>query len=911
MIVWLKDCDGGECLNQGSSGGWILQKLSEALHWHILKIASLVYIIGVAVGWLAIPIERAAIGVIVWSTASAVYGLLSVYICLRRRTIEGGLIFLIGIFCAGIALQQYRMARLSNALLVAHRQIKRCKLLLLPYECPRERHPSINTASNEGTTYQVGSLVLKVVESSKGLRELEGSNLLLCIIGQGEANSKLPIEPNSILEVVGDLCPLPKVSNPGQVNRAYKLLMSGIIARIVADAHDVAVAGSNSRPTSIYGLKARLNLFRMRFRERLFERMRSWAPTEFREETMSLIGSMLLGMHAANLPEGIADVARRSGAIHVLVISGLHISFIGMLMFMLTRPLGGIGIALSLLIIACYWLVSQGEPSISRAALMFGYALIGSLFKQAYRMRGYSRDWGTAVCVSAMLMVAIAPASLFNIGFQLSFAATIGILWLGAPLVNAIASIVGERGSQTEKALRALIWYPVATCSAQLMTMPLIAYHFSKLIIAGFISNLFIVPLALPIVALSFASALLAIAHEVIAPLKFAIAAHMAQLITITGKAFMFVAHWLSKSIVWLMGQFASMPYATVDVHGYATANIAMLIVAYAVLALLPIAMHSLSTIRHCLKVSNSQAALRLPLRVALIFVLLILLPVAYSTLWQAKPIATLTMLDVGQGQCIFVRAPNGRCMLVDAGTMGRDESAGDIVARDIILPFLYRERVRQIDVLVITHPDSDHVSALPTIIERMPVGVVLDPQLPSDEPAYLRTASIVAQQKIKLVLVRRGQTIVLDARSGVYASVLAPSEPLLRGTKDDVNNNVVVLLLNMLGRRVLLTSDMMDEQERHLLSISYPGELLADVLYVPHHGSRDSCSEELLMAVRPKIALISCGRFNPFGHPHHEVVERLHMHGVKEILRTDEHGAIAIRITKGSLSITKFGRRW
>lgn len=888
-----------------------MQKLSEALRWHILKIASLVYIVGVAVSWLAIPIERAAVGVAVWLVASIGYVLLSVYICLRQRLIEGGLIFLIGIFCAGIALQQYRMAQLSDALLVAHQQIKRCRLMLFPYERLRERHPGVSMVSSKGATYQVSALVLRVIEPSEELQELEGNSVLLCIADQGGMSSKPRIEPNSVLEVVGNLSPLPRVSNPGQINRANKLLMNGIVARVVSEASDIAVASSSFHPTSAYRLRAKLNLFRMRFRERLFERMRSWAPVEFREETMSLIGSMLLGMHAANLPQGIADVARRSGAIHVLVISGLHVSFIGMLMFVLTRPLGGIGIVLSLFIIACYWLVSQGEPSISRAALMFGYALIGSLFKQAHRMRGYSRDWGTAICVSAMLMVAIAPASLFNIGFQLSFAATIGILWLGAPLVNTVASIVGERGSQTEKALRTLIWYPAATCSAQLMTMPLIVYHFSKLILVGFISNLFIVPLVLPTVALSFACALLAIVCEVIAPFKFAIAAHVAQLIAIVGKALMLVAHWLSKSIVWLMGQFASVPYATVDVHGYATANPAMLVIAYASLAILPIAVHSFPTIRRYLRGDDSKVVLRLPLRVSSILMLLILLSMAYNILWRLKPTATLTMLDVGQGQCIFVRAPNGRCMLVDAGTIGKDESAGDIVAREIILPFLYSERVRQIDVLVITHPDSDHVSALPTIIERIPVGVVLDPKLPSNEPAYFRTASIIAQQKIKVVLARRGQTVVLDARSGVYANVLAPGEPLLRGTKDDVNNNVVVLLLNMLGRKVLLTSDMMDEQERHLLSISHPNELLADVLYVPHHGSRSSCGEELLMAVRPKIALISCGRFNPFGHPHPEVIERLRMCGVGEIFRTDEDGAVVIRVAKGSLSITKFGRRW
>jgi competence protein ComEC len=125
------------------------------------------------------------------------------------------------------------------------------------------------------------------------------------------------------------------------------------------------------------------------------------------------------------------------------------------------------------------------------------------------------------------------------------------------------------------------------------------------------------------------------------------------------------------------------------------------------------------------------------------------------------------------------------------------------------------------------------------------------------------------------------------------------------------VNNNVIVLSVNALGRKILLTSDMMNEQEERLLSIASPTELYADVLYVPHHGSSSSCGEELLLKVKPKIALISCGRFNPFGHPSSEVIDRLNSAGVQAILRTDEHGAILLRITKRGITTVKFGRRW
>ncbi|MCS7252608.1 MAG: DNA internalization-related competence protein ComEC/Rec2 [Armatimonadota bacterium] len=887
------------------------------LHWRILIVASLIYILGVVVGWLAIPVEYSKVSVIAWSIASFIYALLSLYICFRGGILEGLTILLISLFSIGVAFQQRNTARLVDALWAACHPIKPCKLFVFPYEHPRERYRAIDALEDGEVTYQASALVLKVIEPEElrvALHPIEGKSLLLCITGDGKAALKPPIEPNRALVVDGILSPLPRVSNPGQANRVRRFLMNGIVARFKAEAHGITVGEPklDSSPPVVHSLRARLHLFRMRFKERLFERMRSWLPEKFRDEAMSVIGSMLLGMHAANLPEGIADAARRSGTVHVLVISGLHISFIGMLMVMLTRPLGGFGIALSLLTIACYWLVSQGEPSISRAALMFAYALIGSLFKRVHRVKNYARDWMAALCLSAAFMVAISPASLLNIGFQLSFAATFGILWVGAALVDAIAPVDGERKNQLAViTTRSLLWYSAAAAGAQLMTMPIIVYHFSNIVLAGFISNLFIVPLALPIVALSFLCALFVIAYEAAMSVSFAPFTLMAQSIAIVGKALMWVANELSGWLIWLMGQFANLPYATVGVSEPVAKNAATIIAAYTVLVLAPLVLRAAAAIRDWLMRYRSRVLTAFSLRLALVFALIILLPIASRILWHINPTATLTMLDVGQGQCIFVRAPNGACMLVDAGTVGKDESAGDIIAREVVIPFLYRERVRRIDVLVITHPDTDHVSALPRIVERIPVGVVLDPKLPSDETAYLRTISILAQLGVKHILARRGQTITLDEQHGVYARVLAPSEPLLRGTRDDVNNNVVVLLLNMFGKRVLITSDMMDEQERHLLSISQPGELLSDVLYVPHHGSKTSCTDELLMSVRPQVALISCGRFNPFGHPHLEVIERLRKHGVRTILRTDEDGAIILRANKRAFSIVKFGRRW
>ena len=878
-----------------------------------IAFASIIYILGVAIGSVAIPMSLASSAVLTWLIMACFYLLAGCYLLRRKMMIEGSLVLMFCVFAIGMMMQRLHMLRLYDSLVSLCKPIKLCKLVFLPYEHPRRMQVRGDVLNkSEHVIWHMKALVLKAEDSM--LRCLEGHSILVGIKGLlDEAEIAEPlIEPGKVVSTSGSLSLLPDVSNPHQPSAVRKLLMDGIVARFTVDASSFGEELSQQvAVSSLQNWKAKLAFLRMRIKKRLFERMRSWLPAESRDEAMSVIGSMFLGMHAARLPSEIADVARRSGAIHILVISGLHVTFIAMLARAFISPHNWLGILSGLIAAFCYWLISYGEPSITRAVLMFAYVTIGLSFKRMRRAPHFSADWMMSLCIAAILMVAVSPASLFNLGFQLSFAATFGVLWFGKFIVNAFTQgdKYDERAFKLWQQIGRLMWYPAATIGAQLMVMPLTAYHFNKLVLAGFISNLFIVPLALVMLMLSIASAIVAALYEVFlcASKIEVLAAFMgmlSSLVDLVGQILMWVNNIIAGWLVHLMSIFATFPFSTLDVQ---ITDLIALIAIYAVIVALPMLPSVITHMRSLGKTSIAYA-----LRAILVVALLgMFLQIISQLLRGINPCATFWMLDVGQGQCIFVRAPNNRCMLVDAGVISMSEAGGDMLAKERILPFLYRERVRQIDVLVITHPDKDHVSALPAILERIPVGIVLDPNLPSNEPSYLRALSIIAERRIKRLVARRGQRIVFDSKNEVYADVLAPSEPLLRGTRDDVNNNVIVLSVNALGKKVLLTSDMMSEQERHLLSIASPMELYADVLYVPHHGSSDSCSKELLLKVKPKIALISCGRFNPFGHPSHEVINRLNDAGVQAILRTDEHGAILLRITKRGITTIKFGRRW
>jgi len=235
--------------------------------------------------------------------------------------------------------------------------------------------------------------------------------------------------------------------------------------------------------------------------------------------------------------------------------------------------------------------------------------------------------------------------------------------------------------------------------------------------------------------------------------------------------------------------------------------------------------------------------------------------------------------LDVGQGDAILVRAPDGRQLLVDGGPspVALLSELGDI------LPF----GDRSLDLVVLTHPDSDHMSGLIPLVERYRIGQVLDTPLTEHVPEARPWLAALARAGVPRSYARRGMTLAVG---DLKVTVLHPGPEPLTGTAADDNNNSIVLRLDYGQNSFLLTADIEYEAEAELIHTGLP--LHSDVLKVAHHGSRGSTSPVFVEAVRPRLAVIQVGQDNDFGHPHPEVLARLA--GV-EILRTDQHGRIEV----------------
>ncbi|MEN3000247.1 MAG: MBL fold metallo-hydrolase [Armatimonadota bacterium] len=258
----------------------------------------------------------------------------------------------------------------------------------------------------------------------------------------------------------------------------------------------------------------------------------------------------------------------------------------------------------------------------------------------------------------------------------------------------------------------------------------------------------------------------------------------------------------------------------------------------------------------------------------------------------QPPPKGTLqiTFFDVGQGDAALIQFPNGKTMLVDGGP---PESAAVLMGK------LRQLKVARIDYLVASHPHSDHIGGFVKILNTLSVGEVWDTGFVYDSPIYLDYLRTIKRRGIKFRTVGRGYS--LNPAPNCQIEVFAPSQPFLRGTRSDANNASLVMRLRCGKVRVLFTGDI--EREGRTRLYRQGADLRAEVLKVSHHGSYNGTDMALLNRVRPRIAIISCGFRNLYGHPHREALQALQRAGVT-VYRTDLHGDITVRVQSDRLQV-------
>lgn len=220
-----------------------------------------------------------------------------------------------------------------------------------------------------------------------------------------------------------------------------------------------------------------------------------------------------------------------------------------------------------------------------------------------------------------------------------------------------------------------------------------------------------------------------------------------------------------------------------------------------------------------------------------------------------------VAFLDIGQGDSVFIQAPNGNQVLVDGGP-------NKSVLRELgkVMPFYDRS----IDVVIATHPDKDHVGGLPSVLQKFKVGVLIEDGVFSNTSVYKALTKIYKKEDVRKIIARRGQRIILD--KGIYIDILFPDR---NTTGWETNTASIVARLVYGDTSFLLTGDSPQKIEKYLVSLD-GNRLSSNVLKLGHHGSRTSSSKIFLSTVKPQLAIISAGLNNRYGHPHKEVMDLL-----------------------------------
>ncbi|MBV8207389.1 MAG: ComEC/Rec2 family competence protein [Acidobacteria bacterium] len=711
------------------------------------------------------------------------------------------------------------------------------------------------------------------------------------------------------LRIAGILRSPHNFRNPGAFDYREYLAGRGISFVIAAPAEEV-------QPLAGFA-GSRAGLWRSRVRRSLLARIHALWP----EPDSGLLSAMLISERSRITPQARLDF-QRSGTYHLLVVAGLHLGIVAWFCYGALRKLrfGEMAAAVATIAFACgyAWLADDGVP-IWRATLMLSLYLVARLL---YRPHAALNAIGGA----ALLLLALDPAALFAPGFQLSFAAVLGIVAVAGPLlentaepylaglrhfhsttfdirlpprvaqfrldlrllVRALQPIAGAwlarllvvRG--TWLMLRAFELVVVSLVMQFALALPM-AWYFHRAAILSPAANLLAVPLAGLMLPAAFMAVLSSYAS--------------AALAAVPASAASAALHLITRTTGWLGGVF--------DVR-LATPSLRMLaawLAAFAAAAILV------------------RGRRWLPAAGLALFALASCFTTLVAPPMQRHPGSLeFTSIDVGQGDSLLVVSPGGRTLLVDAGgALGPERSEFDF-GEEVVAPYLWSRGIRTLDAVALTHAHRDHIGGMRAILadfhpRELWVGAA---------PATPAMRQLLAEARRLGVAVRHLAAGMQFPLGEATVHVLAPLPGYEPGERAS-NNDSLVLAISHHGATALLAGDIEAKIERQLAegeawapaASGSPGggrsqSLRADVLKIAHHGSATSSTPEFLERVQPRFAVISAGFRNSFGHPRPEVLERLEENAIATY-RTDSCGLVSFYLNAGSVKVETCGEgsRW
>ena len=593
-------------------------------------------------------------------------------------------------------------------------------------------------------------------------------------------------------------------------------------------------------------------------RHRLAQRIDA-AGSEAAVDEKAVLKALVFG-NRSGIDNMLRERFNRSGVGHLLAISGLHVGIVATVAFAFFRwifswfpPLLWRGwgrpwaAAATLVPVLIYGVLAGMSPSTQRAVIMVAVFLAALIL-------GRTQDITNTLAVAALVILALFPPALFSVSFQLSFAAVLAIVYG----FEKIGINQKSADSQANRAGRRLITFILVSALAIAGTTPVVLFYFNQTSMVGIAANLFLVPLVgFVVVPLGLVSAIVSFFVEPAAALGFGLSIKILHL-ALMGVDF-----------------FSGLSFAAVKT---VTPSLLEIFLYY-------LTGWSLLNLR-----KTSFAAWLLA--AALVVAAGDGLYWSYQRFWHRD--LKVTAIDVGQGGCTLMELPGGGVLLVDGGGFS-DNRLFDMGQR-VVAPVLWRKKVATVDILVLSHPNADHLNGLIYIAQHFNVRELW---INGDSNPTKGYGALMAACRAKNIAVRRvdadtGSTVI----GAVTLAILHPpagsfSQPgdIDQGYR---NNGSLVVKATLGETAFLLTGDIEARAESQLVQRA-GGDLASTVLFAPHHGSRTSSSAALVAAVRPEVVVISAGSGNHFGFPHDEVTDRYRAAGCR-ILSTGTHGAISMR---------------
>jgi competence protein ComEC len=664
--------------------------------------------------------------------------------------------------------------------------------------------------------------------------------LLVQIPTQADSLAPDSLRVGDVVRIIGTLEPFPGARNPGEFDYGRYLALNGVRGFVVADDSAGVRVLAREGCTSVNHLvgRSRKAIYK------LFDRYHH-------PEESSLLKGVVFG-YRGDLSDEVKQSFMLTGTIHILAVSGSNVAVVTLVFFSLIgflRIPHRVATGLTLIGLLWYMVITGLSPSVIRATIMAGTILLGTVI-------GRKGDIYNSLAAAGLLMLLWDPLFLYDVGFQLSFAAVLSIVAFYPKLDGLIESLWGDYMRPFR--ILPILKLGAVSVAAQIGTLPFSAFYFGRVSLVAIVANLVVVPVSGINTLLGFATVLSSLfSHQ--------FAACYAALNDL-------LVSFLLRFVLWS----SQLPLASLEVSGYGVYSACF----YYVLVL-------------------ALFFFRKPLVIRI----LVFFALAVSNIWVFNEVVDfvprqmrVTMLDVGQGDAILLEFSNGKRVLVDAGPRNPSFDAG---ARTIG-PWLRRNGISTLDAIIITHAHDDHLGGCPFLLSDLTVRSLIVPDT-SGVPKSVRALIDQANRKgVPIHVAHEGNCLQFDPLTRIF--VLGPSEKQI---SDDPNDRSIVLKVLFGSSSLLLSGDASVRAESRMVLLAGP-LLKSNVLKIAHHGAATSSGDLFLETVRPSLAVISVGRINKFNHPSPKTLERLRRFGVVTS-RTDVDGAVILQSEGRELSLVRW----